>query len=337
MVKGLISIVIINWNGLNDLKDCLPSLRKVKYPKTEIVLVDHGSKDGSIEYVKKNFPEVKLIEAGRNLGFAQGNNVGYKNTKGEYILLLNNDTIVTPNFLNYLIETLKDERIGVVQPKIIFADSKKLQSAGTYLTSSGFLYHVGYDKNPREKKYNRITKIFSANGSCMLIKREVIEKVGLFDKDFFLYFEETDFCWRVWLAGFSIYYEPRAVIYHKGGRATKTLPTAFVNFHSFKNRINALLKNLGIFVLIKILPFHLILCQMAALLFLLRGGFKVAISIERAIFWNIANLDKTLKKRKKVQKKIRTIEDFLLMRSIKKNVKLSYYYYLFKGLEGYKD
>lgn len=337
MVKGLVSIVIINWNGIRDLKDCLPSLRKVKYPKIEIILVDHGSKDGSIEYVKKNFPKVKLIEAKKNLGFALGNNVGYEKTKGEYVLILNNDTVVENDFLDYLVETLNGKGVGIVQPKIIFADTKKLQSAGTYLTNSGFLYHIGYDKNPRDKKYNKKSKIFSANGSCMLIKRDVIEEVGLFDRDFFLYFEETDFCWRAWLAGYSVLYEPRAVIYHKGGRATKRLPSSFVNFHSFKNRINALIKNLGSPELVKILLPHLLLCQLAAFSFLLRGGLKVAISAEQAILWNLSNLGKTLRKRKKVQQKIRKVNDIVLMDTIKKKVRLSYYYYLFKGLEKYED
>lgn len=337
MLKGLVSIVIINWNGIDDLKDCLPSLRKVKYPKVEIIMVDHGSSDGSVEFVKKHYPEVFLLEKKKNLGFAKGNNVGFQKTKGKYILFLNNDTTVNPDFLDILVESIQRRGVGVVQPKIIFADTKKLQSAGTYLTNSGFLYHIGYDKNARDKKYNQKTEIFSANGSCMLAKREVIKKVGLFDEDFFLYFEETDFCWRAWLAGYSVLYEPKAVIYHKGGRATKRLPSSFVNFHSFKNRINALMKNLGGLELVKILPLHLLLCQLAFFSFLLKGGLKVAISTEQAILWNLANLGHTLRKRKRVQQKIRKVEDALLMGSIKKKVRPSYYYYLFKGLEKYED
>lgn len=335
--KKLVSIVIINWNGIGDLKDLLPSLKKVKYKNFETIIVDHGSTDGSIEYVKKNYPKIKLLEKKRNLGFALGNNVGVKKAKGEYILLLNNDTIVKPDFLGRLVVGLEEENIGVVQPKIIFADSKKLQSAGTYFTNTGFLYHVGYNKDPNLAKYNKRKEIFSANGSCMLIKREVIEKVGLFDKDFFLYFEETDFCWRVWLAGYKIIYEPKAVILHKGGRATKRLPSSFVNFHSFKNRINTLIKNLGTFELMKVLPVHLFLCQVASISFLARGGIKVALLTQHAIFWNIFNLGRTLKKRKRVQEKIRKVGDRELMRTVKSKVRPPYYYYLFAGLEKYED
>lgn len=335
--KKLVSIVIINWNGIADLKDLLPTLGKVTYNNFETIIVDHGSTDGSISYIKKNYPKVKLLEKKKNLGFALGNNVGVEVAKGEYVLLLNNDTIVKPNFLDLLVEAIKDKKIGVVQPKIIFADSKKLQSAGTYLTSSGFLYHLGFNKDANDKKYNKTYEIFSANGSCMLIKKEVIEKVGLFDEDFFLYFEETDFCWRVWLAGYTINYAPKAEIFHKGGKATKTLPSSFINFHSFKNRINALLKNLGTWELIKILPIHLMLTQAAAISFLAKGGVKVAISTERAVFWNIINLPKTLKKRKRVQNEFRKIKDSVLMSKVKKKVRLAYYYYLFTGLEGYEE
>lgn len=336
--KKLVSIIIINWNGISDLKDLLPSLKKVKYKNFETIIVDHGSTDGSIEYVKKNYPKIKLLEKKKNLGFALGNNVGVKEAKGEYILLLNNDTIVKPDFLTNLVDFIEsDSKIGVVQPKIIFADSKKLQSAGTYLTNTGFLYHVGFDKDPNLAKYNKRKEIFSANGACMLIKREVIKKVGLFDKDFFLYFEETDFCWRVWLTGYTIKYVPEAVIYHKGGKATKTLPSAFINFHSFKNRINALIKNLGTWELVKILPIQLIFTQVAAVSFLVRGGFQVALSTEKAVFWNMINLPKTLRKRKRVQEKFRKTEDKELMNRVKKKVKLAYYYYLFTGLEKYKD
>ena len=336
--KGLVSIVIINWNGTNDLKDLLPSLEKVKYKNFETIIVDHGSADGSIEYIKKNYPKIKLLEKKKNLGFALGNNVGVKEAKGEYILLLNNDTIVKPDFLLNLVDVIEnDNKIGVVQPKIIFADSKKLQSTGTYFTSTGFLYHTGYNKDPNLAKYNKRKEIFSANGSCMLIKREVIEKVGLFDKDFFLYFEETDFCWRVWLTGYKIIYEPKAAILHKGSRATKRLPSYFVNFHSFKNRINTLIKNLGFLKLIKILPVHLFLCEAASISFLARGGIKVALSTQHAIFWNIFNLGRTLKKRKRVQEKIRKVEDKNIMPRVKRKVRLSYYYYLSKGLVNYKD
>ncbi len=335
--KNLVSIIIINWNGIKDLKDLMPSLKKVKYKNFETIIVDHGSTDGSIEYIKKYHPKVKLLEKGKNLGFAKGNNVGYKSSSGEYVLFLNNDTVVEPGFLNYLVEALKDKKIAVVQPKIIFADSKKLQSAGTFFTDTGFLYHYGYDKDPTDEKYNKPSEIFSANGSCMLVKREVIEKVGLFDEDFFLYFEETDFCWRVWLAGYFIKYIPESVIYHKGGRATKRLPSAFINFHSSKNRINAILKNLDLFGLVRILPIQLILNGLATLVFLLKGGFSVAWSMQRAIFWNIKNTRDTLNKRKKVQEEIRKISDDEIFSRVKKNVRPSYYLYLFLGLEKYED
>jgi GT2 family glycosyltransferase len=335
--KGLVSIVIVNWNGISNLKDLFPSLEKVKYKNFEIIIVDHGSTDGSLEYIRKNYPKTKVLAKNKNLGFALGNNVGVREARGEYILLLNNDTLIEPDFLDYLVNAIKNENVGVVQPKIIFADSKKLQSAGTYLTSYGFLYHLGYDKNPEDKKYQKSYEIFSANGSCMLIKHEVIDKVGLFDKDFFLYFEETDFCWRVWLAGYTIKYIPKAVIYHKGGRTAKTLSSTFINFHSFKNRIAAIIKNAGVWELTKTLTLHLILCQGIFLIYLCLFKLKFAFSIQNAIYWNLINFKRTFRKRKLIQKSFRKVSDSLLAPRIKRSIKLSYFYYLFKGLEYYKD
>lgn len=337
MKKGLVSIIIVNTNSLHNLKGVLPSLKKIKYKNTETIVVDHASTDGSIEYIKKNYPKVKLLEKKKNLGFAKGNNVGLKEASGEYILLLNDDTLVEPDFLNILVDAIKEEGVGVVQPKILFEDSKKLQSAGTFLTSSGFLYHYGYDKNPKSKKYNKSFDIFSANGSCMLIRREVISKVGLFDEDFFLYFEETDFCWRVWLNGYTVRYIPTSKIYHKGGRTTKKLPSAFVNFHSFKNRINAMIKNLGFVNLVWMLPLQIAFNEVASFMFLFRGGFSVAFSVQRAMVWNLVVLRKTLSKRRKVQNKYRKISDKKLFSKIKRKVKASYYLYLFTGLDKYKD
>lgn len=338
MTKKLISVIIINWNGKKHLSYCLSSLERINYPNFEVIVVDNASIDGSVEYIKKNFSQVKVIQNKKNLGFAEANNIGFKKAKGEYILLLNNDTKVTPNFLTELVRVMEsDKKIGAVQPKIIFMDSKRLQAGGSFLTKTGFLYHFGCQKNPDDKKYNQPLEIFSTSGSCLLIRRKVIEKVGLFDPDFFCYFEETDFCWRVWLAGYKILYLPTAMIYHKGSQTARRLKLSFVEFHSFKNRICSLIKNLGALELFKILPVHLIFCQLAVLGFFIKGQLADAWAIYKAIGWNFLCLRETLEKRRKIQGKIRKISDRRLMPKIKRPVRPLYYYYLFKGLEKYED
>lgn len=334
-----VSIIIVNWNGINHLKKCLPSLNKITYKNYEVIIVDNGSHDDSVKYIENNFKKIKIVKCKKNLGFAGGNNKGLPHASGDFILLLNNDTFVTKNFVTELVaEISKDEQIGVVQGKLISMEqNERLDSVGAFLTNTGFLYHYGYlQKNI--KKYDRSIYLYTAKGACMLIRKEVIKKVGLFDNDFFAYFEETDFCHRVWLAGYKIKYAPKSVIQHKIGGTSNTMRSAFIQFHSFKNRINSYIKNLGAIELIIILPQHLLLCELAAFSFLLLRKPGHFLAINKAIFWNLQNMSSTLRKREHVQKRIRLKTDREIMRIIKKGGTLKYYYYLFaKSLVGYSE
>ena len=184
--KPKVSIVILIYNGRKHMVNFLDSLVKISFKDKEIILYNNGSTDDSGIVVKKRFPEVRLIERAGNIGFCGGNNDALQYCRGKYILFLNNDTLVTKNFLEPLIEKLGEKKNnGIVQPKIILYGNRKLQAGGAFFTNTGFLYHYGFGKNPHDPKYNVPMQIFSANGSCMLVKREVIEKVGLFDEDYF--------------------------------------------------------------------------------------------------------------------------------------------------------
>ena len=213
----------------------------------------------------------------------------------------------------------------------------KLDSVGAYLTNTGFLYHYGYfQKN--KKKYDSVHELYTAKGACMMVRLDVIQKIGLFDADFFAYFEESDFCHRIWLSGGKVMYAPKSVIYHKVGGTSNLMDNSFIQFHSFKNRINSYMKNLGTLELLKILPVHLLLCEIAAIGFIPKGRIDLFFGINKAIYWNITNLKKTLEKRRKVQKIIRKIPDRSFIKYIKKNPGVRYYYYLFaKSLIGYKE
>ncbi|MDP2947696.1 MAG: glycosyltransferase family 2 protein [Nanoarchaeota archaeon] len=336
MNEDLVSIIIINLNGKKWLDGCFCSLKKINYANYEIILVDNGSNDGSIEFVKENYPQVKIIQNEKNLGFAEANNIGYQNARGKYIFLLNNDTKVEPDFLTILVEEIKkDKNIGGVQPKIVLLDNpQELDSVGGFLTFTGFLYHFGYRRNASDFKYNQKMEIFYMKGAAMLLKKESLEKVGLFDKDFFAYFEETDLCHRLWLAGYKIKYIPQSVVYHKMGGTSLKINIGFIQFHSFKNRINSYIKNLGLVELLKILPLHLFLCLMISLV--KPEYFK---AIHKAIWWNILHIKETFQKRKIIQRDIRKIKDKDFIPNFKRKVRFSYYYYLFiKGfLKKYED
>lgn len=334
----MVSIIIVNWNGLDQLKTCLPLLFNQAYKNFEVIIVDNNSKDASVTYITHTFKNVIVIRCTYNSGFAEGCNIGLGKAKGKYILLLNNDTQVSRKFLTILVQEIeKQSEVAIVQPKIIFKQSKKLQAGCSYLTNTGFLYYYGYSKNPKEKKYNKQQFIFSANGSCMLIRAEVIKKIGLFDADYFAYFEETDFCWRVWLHGYKILYVPQAEILHAGAQTSRLLPSTFVGFHSFKNRINSLIKNLEVTSLIRILPMHIVLCEIYAFINLTKGKLQLFLSIQQAIGWNIRNIKKTLNKRSIIQKKYRKVSDSQMFTTILKKVTILYYYYLSKNLEEYED
>ncbi len=333
-----VSIIIVNWNGLSHLKKCLPTLKKVTYKNLEIILVDNASKDDSVAYVTKNFPNIKIIKCKKNLGFAGGNNAGLPAVTGDYVLLLNNDTVVTKDFVTELVAAVEeDDEIGIVQSKILSMDyPNKLDSVGAFLTYTGFLYHYGYFQIDK-RKYDKTKYLYTAKGACMLVRADLITRLGLFDDDFFAYFEETDLCNRVWMAGYTIVYAPKSVIYHKVGGTSNGMENAFIQFHSFKNRINSYIKNLEVKNLALILPIHIILCEVAAISFIFKSRIDLFMAINKALLWNIANLEKTLAKRKKIQK-MRKVSDSEFFPKVLRNPNLNYYYSLFaKSLIGYKE
>lgn len=312
--EPLVSIIIANWNGGKVLANCLDSLSKIDYKNTELIIVDNASTDGSSRNA--------IIKNKTNVGFARANNQGYQKARGKYVLLLNNDTIVTKDFLGILVNVLEnDESIGVAQPKIYMLDKPGyLDNAGSFFTRIGFLEHWGFGKKD-SNKFSKQKEVFSTKGACMLIRNEVIEKVGLFDDDFVSYFEESDFCWRVWLAGWRILFYPKAKIFHKVGFTIKRLDVGNINYHYYKNRISSLIKNLSIVNLLFILPIHLALSLAIACAFMVKGQPKSAGIILQAISWNIKNMGKTIAKRKKVQK-LRKVTDKKLFTKLLRPVNL---------------
>ena len=288
MKNLLVSAIVVNWDGKHYLVDCLGSLANLKTKHLlEIIVVDNGSKDGSVAYLTSQIPKfkkrkinLKIIENKKNLGFALANNQGFEKARGDLILFLNNDTKVSRDFLHPLVEALvKSSKIGAVQPKILYYDKLKFDSTGSFFTNTGVLFHRGHqqkDKGQFEKK----GRIFSMKGACMLFKKNVLDKVGLFDEDFFAYFEETDLCHRVWLSGYEILYVPQSEIYHKVGGSTSKVGAPFIQYHSFKNKISTYQTNFEIKTLLCLIPIHLILCFAAAMAFFMitLGGIWYATS-----------------------------------------------------------
>lgn len=333
-----VSIIILNWNGEKYLRRCLESVINSSYPSKEILVVDNASSDDSITIIRE-FPEIRLIQNPTNLGFAQGNNLGYQHSTGDYIYFLNNDTYVEPDFLEPLVKAFEsDQDLGGVQSKIYLPnEDNRLDNVGGYLTWTGFLYHYGFRKLDGSK-YQRELEIFSAKGAGMCFKREVIEKVGLFDEDFWAYFEETDFCWRVWLAGYKIKFMPESKIYHLLAASFRTVPAHSVVFHNYKNRLCSLTKNLSAPYLLIILPLQLAFLNLISCIYFLRLNFRQSAAVQLAIFWNILHLPATLVKRTFIQTKIRQTSDRNLFIRIMRNPRLLYYWHLLNDQVGdYED
>lgn len=320
-----VSIIIVNFNQKELTLNCLISLKKMTYSSYEIILVDNHSSDGSVQEIKKKFSRIKLIQNGDNLGFTGGNNIGVNKALGEYILLLNNDTIVSPNFLEPLVEDLEsNNRLGIIQSKILVMDRPDyLDSVVSYQTLTGFLFHKGYlEKN--SGAYDKFLYSFSAKGACMLINSDIL-KLGLFDDKYFAYFEETDLCWRAWLMGYKVGFEPRSVIYHKMGATSSTMNRSFMHYHSFKNRLRTIIKNASLLTLLWMLPTHLIGCMGLIGYFILVGETEGAVCILRALWWNLINLPDSLKLRAKVQR-LRKISDGEIFNQVMLNPSLSFYF-----------
>jgi GT2 family glycosyltransferase len=339
--KGLVSVLIVNWNEKNFLKDCFHSLDIQKYKNIEIIVVDNASSDGSIallrRYAKRK--KITLIESDKNLGFARGNNLAYTKATGEYILLLNADTKFGDNLISGLVNFLKKNRkAGVLQPKLVFmSNNNKLDNIGAYLTRSGIPYYFGLYKNAKSPKYNKKMRLYSAKGACMIIKKEVIDKTDFLDEKMFAYYEESDFCHRAWLAGYECWYLPTITVQHYVGATYKSRDNIRMVFMSNRNRIRSFLKNFELSTLICLMPVHFLSLILFSLLELFRGNIRKSVNILKAIGENIYLLPDTARERARIQNKVRRVSDAAIERYIFKYPKISYYIHVGGDLANYQD
>lgn len=213
-------VVILSWNGKEDTLACLGSLARGVEPSTNVLLVDNGSTDGTSEAVRKEFPWVTVLETGENLGFTGGNNVGIRyalENGADYVLLLNNDTIVDPLFLREMLSVASSsDRIGFVSPKIYFLDPPDLLwfAGARFSTRTGYGRVTGYRERDRGQ-YDEIREIDRPCGCAMLVPRALCEKAGLMDDGIFLYVDEVEWMLRAREYGFRAFYAPNAKVWHK--------------------------------------------------------------------------------------------------------------------------
>jgi GT2 family glycosyltransferase len=215
-----VSVIIVNWNGKELLKTCLDSLETQTFRDFKVVLVDNGSNDGSVEFVRENYPQVEIITLDKNYGFARGNNIGIeealKDRDVRYVALLNNDTKVDKNWLQELIKVAEsDGKIGSCQSKMLFMDNPRvIDGVGIGINQNGLAYQIGW-REEDNGQYENTLEVFGACACAVLCRKEMLVQIELFDEDFFAYYEDVDLALRARLAGWRCMYVPKAVVYHK--------------------------------------------------------------------------------------------------------------------------
>ena len=293
--------IVIPTTGAADVDACLESLSRDGYPVVEVVVVDNAS-SRSLLYLSERHPRVQMIRNDENRGFVGACNQGAEISTGDVILFLNDDTVVEQGALRALVDALVDHPTwGACQAKLLLMDDPtRLDTAGSFMTMTGFLVHRGAYES--ESEYVRSDEVFAAKGAALIAWRRALDEVGLFDPDFFAYFEDSDLCWRLWVAGWEVGFAADARIRHRLGTTASTVGADVVQFHSFKNRICSLVKNCGRQRLVWMVPVHVGLCFSVAIWFRVRRRPDLSRAVFRAIVWNGRNVRRTLRKRALVQR-----------------------------------
>ena len=313
--EPLVSVIILNYNAGNLLSECIESVLKTDYEKFEIIIVDNDSKDDSVDRCKEKFRDVQIIENKKNLGYCEGNNVGIRNAKGEFIAILNPDTVVDSNWLKELIKGYEIFGDGMYQPRFLTTNNHKiLQGTGNMINLFGF----GFARNKGdidEGQFNEPERIGYASGTCLFTSKKIIEELDMFDSFLFAYHDDLDLCWRAALKNIKSYYIPSSIVYHP--------PEGYTfKWNSFKfyllerNRQYCLLTHYSRKTYFKMLP-ALMIIEIGVFFYYLKKGvllskFKATLSILK----NFKHINVTYKK---IQNK-RKISDRELIKIFDDNI-----------------
>jgi GT2 family glycosyltransferase len=305
--KTLVTVIVVNWNGRIFLEACLGSLATQTYPNREIILVDNGSTDSSASFAKEKFPSVKVIELRENRGFSGGNLAGLETAQGKFIALVNNDTRADAKWLERLIQPmLEDPAVGICASKLIFAGDKTINSAGDGITTAAVGFNRGLNKNPGEFQNPRLA--FGACGAAVLYRRKMLDEIGFFDDDFFLYDEDTDLNFRAQLAGWKCVYVPGAVVHHVANATAVRLSDTHVYYHT-RNLEFVWLKNMPLGLMLRF-AHHKIIQEIGAFCYLCLRHSKWH-SYFRAKRDALRMAPSMWKKRKEIQRRRRASNRYL--------------------------
>lgn len=252
-----VTIIVLNYNGLKHLESCFHSLTQIDYPaeRLELMLVDNASIDGSVEYIRSHYPQVRIIRSEKNVGFASGNNLGAREAVGQYVVFLNNDMWVDPNFVRELVRAMQCEPdIVCAGAKILNWDGTRIDFAGAAAHFAGYAYQEGLGNPASTDRFTEAQPILFACGGAMMVDRQVFLDVGGFDDDYFIYYEDLDLGWRLWILGYKVVLAPKAIVYHRH-HGTMSSFSDFRKQVLFKrNALYSVIKNYGDENLGRVLP-----------------------------------------------------------------------------------
>jgi GT2 family glycosyltransferase len=329
----LVSVIIVTYNGKPYLARCLQAVRANCYPNYEVIVADNGSTDGTTEYLaqlRREWPALSVVCLGYNAGPSLARNRAAARARGKYLAFLDNDTQPAPDWLQVPVELMEaDASIGACQCKLLLlCEPHRIDYAGDYLSPLGFLIQRVPGGAEDTGAFDQHEEIFSAKSAAMVMRRSVFEQAGGFDPDYFIYVEETDLAWRVWLQGYRIIFVPESRVLHEFGTSSIILGTQqnyLVKFHGCKNYISTLVKNLEFRSLLWMLPVHVALWCAIAGWFVLKCSFTDACYIVQGIGWTVLHTPQLWQKRLAVQSS-RRISDAVLLTKIMRRAPLSYFY-----------
>jgi GT2 family glycosyltransferase len=320
-----VSIIILNYNGKIYLEGCINSLKKIDYTNYEILLADNNSSDDSIEYVQKEFPFVNVIVFDNNYGYAQGNNMAAKYVTSKYVLFLNPDTLVEPNWLNELIKVAEtDDKIAACGGKVLSLQNKNyIQNIGHVACIHGGGYALGFGELNTNDTYNKPRYILGPSGCSMLVRREIFLMIGGFDPDYFMYVEEFDFGIRLWIYGYKAIYVPDSVVYHRDLSDYNKL----LVYYSHRNRIFTIIKNFELLNIIKGLLANMIYSLIRIKNYCFNGRYDLVFTMISGQINAFLNISKYIKKRNTIQH-FRSVNDkYLFDKGILTSFNGMYYEY----------
>ena len=308
--KPLVSVLILTYDRSDLLKNSLSAAIKSDYPNLEFIISDNGSKENITVFIKQNFPrnKIKVVRIKENRGLTGGFNFGFKFCRGKYIMLLSNDTQIERQAISIMVDMVeKDASLGIISPKIIqMKNPELLHNAGSFMTFSGLLYHYGILQNKDSKLYQQNYHIFSCNGAGFLIRRKAAEKSGLFEEDFFYFYDDSDLSHRVWLVGYKVIYCPKAYLWHVWS-ATMQGANPTIWYYNHRNHLSSFIRNLSLpYFALLFLNFNVMLV-LWFFMNILKLRFDIAIALPKAYLWHLIHLRQTLEKRKLIQNKIRKV------------------------------